>query len=224
MSNENMNAPRIMPEELTHMRRDVVDELDTLRGGDGLSRKFAGIAQRLLAELDRLSAQGGGVEIPGLRSGDVTRMVEQSKRERFPEIALARLMYQFIATGVRLRPSPPHPDTVEVSREDLDAAVITSAPQAGVSASKLLSGAVMPLKLLIGSTPSALRPNPQPRGKGRNVASVEKRATDALCEIMRDVGHGCCEESECWKKGWCPEAEKLARAVKSSRKPSDGEG
>ena len=44
---------------------------------------------------------------------------------------------------------------------------------------------------------------------------MEKRATDALCEIMRDVGLACDEDSECWKKAECPYAEKLARALRS---------
>jgi hypothetical protein len=129
-----MTAPKITAEELTHMRRDVVDELDALRGGDGLSRKFARIAQRLLAELDRLSAQGG--EVPELTEEPVVveefadngahsqwRLVIPSTNTTLWEEATAR-------------PAPPHPDTVEVSGEDYEylqlcEAVATTKPRVG---------------------------------------------------------------------------------------------
>jgi hypothetical protein len=48
--------------------------------------------------------------------------------------------------------------------------------------------------------------------------SAAKRATDALCEIMQEVGHSCCPESHCWKKAECPEAQKLAEAVAPKKK------
>jgi hypothetical protein len=138
-----MTAPKITAEELTHMRRDVVDELDALRGGDGLSRKFARIAQRLLAELDRLSAQGG--EVPEI--GDKVRAtmnrtdwfegVFKERSEVFAEfgVEVPGLGLRFFIHAEKI-PAPPHPDTVEVSREDYEylqlcEAVATTKPRVG---------------------------------------------------------------------------------------------
>lgn len=44
-----------------------------------------------------------------------------------------------------------------------------------------------------------------------------KIATDALCEIMRDSGHACCEESACWKKAECNEAQHMVRAFERAQ-------
>lgn len=118
-----MTAPRITAEELTHMRRDVVDELDALRGGDGLSRKFARIAQRLLAELDRLSAQGG--EVPEIQQPKDVDWIQLKRDAEAYGLDWGEGFYQGLAYSnkwlrANLRPAPPHPDTVEVSREELE--------------------------------------------------------------------------------------------------------
>ena len=47
------------------------------------------------------------------------------------------------------------------------------------------------------------------------MASKEKRATDALCEIMQDAGFACDADSPCWKKAECDHAQKMLRALRS---------
>ena len=59
------------------------------------------------------------------------------------------------------------------------------------------------------------RKHPAHHRKEGMMASKEKRATDALCEIMRDAGFACDADSQCWKRAECDHAQKLVRALRS---------
>lgn len=70
---------------------------------------------RLRAELDRLSAQGG--EVPELTEED-----ENAARNEWAKGSnLGTIRFGYDLARSRVRPAPPHPDTVELSREEWEA-------------------------------------------------------------------------------------------------------
>lgn len=105
-----MTAPRITageiaPRPLKPYEREIID----LRKEN----------DRLRSELDRLSAQGG--EVPGITDDELDDLLVWTKvgKPLRPAINCTQTADAINALiRSRVRPAPPHPDTVEVSREE----------------------------------------------------------------------------------------------------------